>query len=435
MRKIFLIFTILMLFFVIVPLVKAEGASLYFSPTAGTFFVGSTFDVSIFLNTNDNNVNAVEVHLKFDPKKLQITSPVAGKSFISVWISQPTYSNTEGRASFQGGAPSPGINTSSGLISTITFRAIAPGETSISFLNSSKVLLDDGKGTNILSSLSQGVYTIKIPPPEGPQVFSLTHPDQNKWYKNNNLSFSWEKESGVTDFSYAIDDSFHGIPDNISEGSHASVSYADLADGIWYFHIKAKKGESWGGITHYLVQIDSTPPAAFSLVFEPSLKSPTMTSKEPTVSFITTDALSGLDHFEIKTIDLRQTLNGKDTGFFVEVASPYKLPSLERGEHEVIVRVYDQAMNWRDASKRIDVIPVDMPFYITKRGINIWTFFLSWWQIVFILLPLVVVILGIVFRWQKIYKRIYQRRKVLNGIRVKVKKEGEELKRKANETQ
>jgi len=433
MRKLFSIFTILILSFAITPSVKAEGASLYFSPTTGTFFVGSTFDVSIFLNTNDNNVNAVKVDLKFDPKKLQIAGPTAGKSFISVWVSQPTYSNTEGRASFQGGAPSPGINTSSGLVSTITFRAVNPGETSIAILSSSKVLLDDGKGTNILTSLGQGVYTLKIPPPEGPRVFSPTHSDQNKWYKNNNLSFSWEKEEGVSDFSYSIDNNFHGMPDNISEGDHISVSYSDLEDGIWYFHIKAKKGGYWGGVSHYLVQIDTTAPAAFSLVFEPSLKSPSITSKEPIVSFITTDSLSGIDHFEIKTIDLQKAINGKDTGFFVEATSPYKLPTLDRGEHEVIVRAYDQAMNWQDASERIDVIPVDKPFYVTKRGINIWTFFLPWWKIVFILFPLVGLILVIIFRWQKIYRRIRLRKDALNGIKTKVKVEEEELKRKLKE--
>ena len=103
---------------------KADNASLYLSPQSGTVFIGSTFDVSVFLNTNNNNVNAVKVDLKFDPTKLQVANPVAGKSFIAVWIAQPTFSNQEGTLTFQGGVPSPGINTSSGLVSTITFRAI-----------------------------------------------------------------------------------------------------------------------------------------------------------------------------------------------------------------------------------------------------------------------------------------------------------------------
>ncbi len=434
MKKAFYILFIFILFFIAAPSTRGDGASLYFSPTAGTFFVGSTFDVSIFVNTGGNSINTVKVDLKFDPKKLQIASPTAGRSFISVWISQPTYSNIEGTVSFQGGAPSPGINTSAGLVSTITFRAIAPGETIISILDSSQILLNDGEGTDVLSSLGRAVYKVVIPPPAGPGVSSYTHPDQNKWYKNNSPNFSWEKEEGAIDFSYSIDNNFYGTPDNISEGDHTTVSYADLEDGIWYFHIKAKKGKSWGGVSHYLVQIDTTPPATFSLVFEPALKSPVLISKEPIVSFITTDALSGLDHFELKTIDLRKTLEKKGTGFFVEVSSPYKLPLLNSGEYEIIVRAYDRAMNWLDASKRIDVIPTEKAFYITKRGINIWTIFLVWWKVILILIFFILLILIIIFYRQKIYSRLHQRKKILKEVKEKIKKSGEEIKRKLNGT-
>jgi len=434
MKKVFPILIAFVLAFTITSSVEAAGASLYLSPGSGTFFIGSTFDVSIFVNTKGNNVNAVKVDLKFDPRILQIASPTAGKSFISVWISQPTYSNITGTASFQGGIPSPGINTSSGLVSTITFRAIAPGETTVSFLDSSQVLLNDGEGTNILSSLGGGVYKIVIPPPEGPKVFSPTHPDQNKWYKNNNPSFSWEKEEGVTDFSYSINHSFYEVPDNISEGSHTSVSYSDLEDGIWYFHIKAKKGNAWGGVSHYIVQIDTTPPAAFTLAFEPFLRSPLMTSKEPIVSFITTDSLSGLDHYELKVIDLTEISEKKGTGFFVEVTSPYKLPALPLGEYEIIVRAFDKALNFQDSPQKIEVIPSERIFYITKRGINIWTIFLSWQKLILILVLLAILILIIILWRLRHHQLIHKRRLTLKRIEEIGKKNGEEVKKRLEKT-
>jgi len=433
MRKIFLIsFIVFFLFLARVDFVKAQGASLYLSPQTGTFFVGSTFDISIFVNTGGNNVNAVKVDLKFDQRKLQIASPSAGRSFIAVWISQPTFSNIKGKASFQGGVPSPGINTSSGLVSTITFRAIQPGEAIVSILDSSQVLLDDGKGTNILSSAGGGVYKIIIPPPEGPKVFSPTHPDQNKWYNNNSPTLSWEKEEGVTDFSYSIDNSFYGLPDNISEGDYTSVSYTDLEDEVWYFHIKAKKGNTWGGITHYILLIDTAPPAAFALSFEPTLRSPVITAREPIVFFITTDSLSGLDHYELKLIDLTKTPQEKETGFFIEIFPPHQLASLATGEYEVIVRAFDRAMNWQDSSKKIEVIPIEKIFYITKGGINLRTFFLPWEKLILIFLPLIIVILVIVFFWYKRQKSLHQNRAVLKKIKEKTEKNGQELKRKLN---
>jgi hypothetical protein len=145
--------------------VSATNASLYFSPQTGTFSVGSTFDVSVFLNTEGNNINAVQVDLKFPPELLQVTSPAAGKSFISIWADQPYYSNQEGIVSFKGGVPSPGINTSSGLVSTITFRVKAQGKAMLSFLDSSQVLLADAKGTNVLTTAARAEYIFPLPIP------------------------------------------------------------------------------------------------------------------------------------------------------------------------------------------------------------------------------------------------------------------------------
>jgi len=408
---------------------KAAGASLYFSPNSGTFYVGSTFDVSIFLNTGGENVNAVQADLKFDPTKLQIASPTAGKSFISVWVSQPTYSNIEGTASFQGGIPSPGINTSAGLISTITFRAIDPGETTILFSDSSRVLLDDGKGTDILTSRGRGVYTLRIPPPEGPKVFSSTHPDQNKWYKNNNPTFSWEKEEGVTDFSFSLDFDPQGIPDNISEGDGTSISFTGLEDGIWYFHVKAKKADVWGGTSHYLVRIDSTSPASFQIEVSPS---PETSLSQPVVSFITTDALSGFDHFEIKVIDITPGREDREISFFIEAASPYKLPALEVGKYMIVVRAFDKAGNWRDESVKIKIIPKGIG--LTREGIYLFEIFLSWWLIILAVILILILVAFVLIRWLKKQKRVREGvKQKLRQRERKLKEDGKKIKVKVKE--
>ncbi|MFC1789502.1 cohesin domain-containing protein [Patescibacteria group bacterium] len=432
MNKSSLLIIFLIVFFAFPAFSYASGASLYLSPNEGTFFVGSTFDISVFVNTGINDVNSVRVDLKFDPKKIQIANPTTGRSFISVWVAQPTYSNIEGTASFQGGIPSPGINTSAGLVSTITFRAIAPGETNIYFMNSSRVLLNDGKGTDVLNSISRGVYELKIPPPEGPIVFSPTHPDQNQWHRNNNPNFSWEKEDFVTDFSYSINNDFSSIPDNISEGNQTSVSYTDLESGIWYFHVKAKKGNTWGGTSHYIVQIDNTPPAVFEIDFEPKLKSRIFTSKNPIISFITTDAFSGISHYELKAISF-DPLQKNEVSFFTEVTSPYKVPTLLIGEHEIIVRVFDNAGNWRDSSTKIEVIPLEKLIYITKKGIGFWIFFFPWWQIILFIIFLLLLILIVFFSWRKKNKRLKKQEKSLNDLKNQLKKETNDFQEKIYE--
>jgi len=436
-KKVSLLFSVLFSFCLVLPIgAKAAGGSLYLSPTTGTFFIGSTFDVSIFVNTGGNNVNAVKVDLKFDSKKIQIASPTAGKSFIEVWVAQPTYSNIQGTASFQGGVPSPGINTSSGLVSTITFRAVAPGKAAISISDSSQVLLDDGMGTNILSSTGRGEYQLVIPPPEGPKVFSTTHPDQNRWYRNNNPGFGWEKEVGITDFSYSIDHSSYGTPDNVSEGEETSVSYTDLEDGIWYFHVKAKKAGVWGGTSHYLVQIDATSPAVFGLSIEPVFggsESFVLTGERPWVAFLTTDALSGIDHYKVKTVSFIKPREREEVGFFVEASSPYRLPLTELGEYEIVVRAFDVAGNWRDVSQKIELITAGKLFYTTKRGINIFGIFLKWQQIGLVLLILIGGIVGLIFKHRRNHIRLKRQRENLEKTRKKVEKEKEETEKKLKE--
>ena len=394
------VFSFILIFIGWLPGAKAAGASLYLSPNSGTFYIGSTFDVSIFVNTGGENINAVQTDLKFDPKKLQIASPTAGKSFISVWISQPTYSNINGTAFFQGGMPSPGINTSAGLVSTITFRVIAPGETTIRFLDSSRVLLDDGEGTDILTSVGRGVYILSIPPPEGPKVFSPTHPDQNKWYKNPNPTFSWEKEKGVTDFSYSLDFDSQGVSDNTPEGDFTSISFTDLEDGIWYFHIKARKSGIWGGTSHYLVQLDSTPPASFTPGVEPSTRT---SIPQPIISSITTDALSGFDHFEVKIIDITPGREDREVAFFVEAVSPYKLPALKPGQYTIVIKAFDKAGNSRDESIKIEIIPKGIGS--TEKGIWAWGIFVPWWLIIIILILIFILIIALLILWWKKYRQ------------------------------
>ena len=406
MKKLFFFSIILVLSLTTVSSVKAAGASLYLAPSEGTFFIGSTFDVSVFVNTGGNDVNAVWVDLKFDPKKLQVASPTAGKSFFSIWIAQPAYSNLEGTISFRGGVPTPGINTKAGLVSTITFRAIAPGNTNVYLADSCMVLLNDGKGTNVLTSLDRGVYNLVVPPSAGPRIYSSTHPDQNKWYKNNNQTFSWEKPEGATDFSFSFDQDPAGIPDNVSEGIQSSVSYDNVTDGIWYFHVKAKTSDVWGGTSHYIVQIDTSPPASFMPVVNPA---PETIERQPLVSFITTDSFSGLDHYEIRYIDVTKGKEEKATGFFVEAISPYRLPLLEVGRYLVIVRAYDTAGNYQEGTVKIQIFSKGI--FFSEKGLHFRGIIISWTIILIVVFLLLLIIILIILLLTRRHRRLVRERR------------------------
>lgn len=395
-------------------LAEGEGASLYFSPYQGTFFIGTTFDVSVFVNTEGNSINAVQVDLEFSSDLLQVTSPTAGSSFISVWADQPFYSNKQGIISFKGGVLSPGIKTSAGLVSTISFRAKALGTAFISFSDSSKVLLADGKGTNILKSTAIGSYVLIIPPPEGPKLFSPTHPSLTTWYKNNNPNFFWQKDPGVTDFSYSLDQDPQGIPDNIPETEQNSITFNDVKNGTWYFHVKARTGGVFGGTSHYPLNIDTAPPQEFKIDIEAVSR---ITGSRFFAYFSADDLLSGMDYYEISAVNL-SGLEKEINPFFIEVVSPYRIPFEETGKYAVIVMAYDKAGNYTESRTILNIITPFVSY--DSKGLRVKDLFFPWW-LVYIVLLIGIVIAG-VLRYQ-----LQQRKDLAGRLRKEVEQAEKEI--------
>jgi len=375
--------------------VSATGASLSVFPQTGSFTTGNTFEVSVFVNTGGNNVSAAKAELRFDPEKLQVVTPTKGISVIGKWIFPPSFSNTKGSIIFQGGFLSSGINTSEGLISTVVFEAISQGETEIYFLDSSKVLIAKEGGVDILSSVNRGIYNILPSPFRGPQIFSETHPDQNKWYKNNSPTFSWKKIDGDEGYSYRLDDDFYGEPNNIVDTQTASVSFEDVGDGAQFFHLKAKKNKVWGGTSHFKILIDKTPP----LEFKPYLESFTLTSdNDLLVYFDTTDLLSGIDKYQTRLTNLT---NSQDIVFsgWIRQESPFQLTKEKAGIFEVLIRAFDKAGNFREGKIQIKVI--NSILILVNDGIQIKSVFFPWWQVHFLI---IIILLGIGFLIFKLLK-------------------------------
>lgn len=336
----------------------AAGASLRIAPTSGTYEVGSLVDISILVDTGGEAVNAVSATLLFPPDKLQVVNPAASTSFISVWVTAPTYSNSAGTVSFQGGLPNPGIKTSAGVISTITFRVTSPGKASLKFGPTAEVLKNDGQGTNILSSTGTAELTLKTPPPAGPEVTSPSHPDQGTWYNNNQVQFSWTAIDKATGYSFIFDQSPKTIPDEIPDTVTTAVSLKAATDGVWFFHLRAKT-DIWGGVTTFPVKIDTTAPASFT----PKVDKDVLTTEETGILiFTTTDAASGIDHYEVKTVSQSDSGSATDT-LFVEVSSPYSIPKLPAGEYSFIVKAIDRAGNAVEGSMNTQVISSGVSFY------------------------------------------------------------------------
>ncbi|MCX6666409.1 MAG: M28 family peptidase, partial [Euryarchaeota archaeon] len=95
--------------------------------------------------------------------------------------------------------------------------------------------------------------------PPAPTISSPTHPIQGQWYNNNDPQFIWTVPSdlsGIAGYSYILDQSASTTPDTNPEPAGTTTTYADVPDGTWYFHIRAKDNAgNWGTTSHYSVQI------------------------------------------------------------------------------------------------------------------------------------------------------------------------------------
>ena len=406
----------------------AHAASLSVAPSSGTFAVDSTFEVALFLNTESEIVNAISASLSFPADKLQLVSPAATQSIIELWTAPPRFNNKTGQVDLQGGIPG-GVNVSNGLVIRLTFRVKSVGTAVFKYLDNSKVLRHDGLGTDVLLRTSGGIYELTLPPPAGPQVVSATHPDQSQWYRNANVSLRWAGEPEVEAYSYVLSAEAATVPDDIPEGITTSVSYPRVSDGINYFHIKSLRAGAWGGVTHFSVKVDTTPPAQFPI----QVISGTRTvRRQPLIHFSTTDSLSGVDHYEIKLVPLQlQPTDAGGTGeqpFFIEAQSPYISPPLELGTYDVIVRVYDQAKNIREVVQRLAIVTQVFRF-ISDRGLEIRQTLVLPWPGVWVSGFLLLLGLGLAgWRAERWHRRVHLQRtsKTLPG---NVQRQLDELKR------
>ena len=113
-------------------------------------------------------------------------------------------------------------------------------------------------------------FKVDATKPGTPTVSSSSHPTQGNTYASNDVALSWtatDLHSGVGGYSYVINQSALTTPDTTPEGTSTSNSYADLADGTWWFHVRAKDGVgNWGDPDHFQIVIDvPAPVATFSL--------------------------------------------------------------------------------------------------------------------------------------------------------------------------
>ena len=358
----------------------ASAATLFLAPSSGNYNVGSNFSVVVKVNSGGVPINAAEGTIVFNPNELSVVSLSKSGSVFNLWVQEPDFSNALGTINFGGIIFNPGYTGASGTFLTITLKAKAVGSTILVF-SSGAILANDGLGTNILSAMSGGTYLLKtssaVPQtaPEAPAAPSApsggvtaerssipapvtkspTHPDQSKWYSNNNPEFQWDLPAGAIEIWLVLSKKLSGIPQVRYSPPISEKKLENLVDGVWYLNTRFKTAAGTGPISSFKFQIDTGKPDDFEIT---RVDLDDLTNPRPELIFESDDGISGIDRYEIKI--------GEGDWFNIEpglAGRPYKLPfqSQSPGVREVWVKAMDRAGNSASADTKIVVKSIQAP--------------------------------------------------------------------------
>lgn len=128
-------------------------------PSEAQYRVGEVFPLKIQLIGIEVPINAIQADIGFDKERLEVIEISTKDSFATVFL-QKEMNNELGYARLSGGLPSPGFNAPNGLFGTVYFKGKKPGLEQVYFLDTSLVLANDGKGTNVIKDFSVMPYLI-----------------------------------------------------------------------------------------------------------------------------------------------------------------------------------------------------------------------------------------------------------------------------------
>ncbi|MCU0653282.1 MAG: hypothetical protein MUD10_03415 [Candidatus Pacebacteria bacterium] len=323
---------------------NAEAAAIKIESTSDSIKVGQTVSLSVVIDSEGVAVNNAGASIEFPSEYFDVLSVNKAGSVFSIWVEEPSFSNGNGIVAFDGGLPSPGFNGSRGLALSFVARAKKTGQAEIKF-GEAAVRANDGLGTDVLKNRKGKIFNIiAAEPAAAPLLSSIsalklsspTHPDQNQWYRDDDVLVTWSITSGIDSVQTVIGKNASTMPQVSYSPAIDRKTVNGLGDGIWYFKVRAGKNGEWGPVSKYVFKIDSTAPKNNGTEFSYESASKTLNI----VSGIQ-DEISGINHYEIflngnlaKKVPADEFVDGK-----------YSFPIDAAGENEVRLSAYDFAGN------------------------------------------------------------------------------------------
>ncbi|MCK4258832.1 MAG: peptidoglycan-binding protein [Halanaerobiales bacterium] len=163
------------------------------------------------------------------------------------------------------------------------------------------------------------VYVDATPPQE---FEAVANPNQWSQITQAVITFGTvDEHSGISRYELKVDDEEYLEVES-------PFTLPQLNDGVHSIKVKAIDNVGLSTISTVQVYVDTTSPEEFVPLADPADWDKV---NQPIISFTTIDRDSGINHFKLKI----------DDGGFVTVESPYQLPVLEDGVHDITIKAID----------------------------------------------------------------------------------------------
>lgn len=241
--------------FIAVPFSLA--ATLAISSEFRSLNVGDIFTVEVFVNTENQVINAAEAKIIFPSDVLEFVSADDGSSVVSLWVQKPTYDGFGG-ITFSGVTPG-GFTGDEVTLLRLKFKTISEGQGIIQS-ESSRLLLHDGMGTeariekqNLHVTVKNGESSIKVNTvdSEEPESFSPQIIQDKDIYGGSSVLIFATKDKGSGIDSILVKEGFWGSykkadsPYRIDDQSLSKKIYIKAIDKMGNERIEIVYPQNW----------------------------------------------------------------------------------------------------------------------------------------------------------------------------------------------
>lgn len=295
---------------------------------------GQSLAVEVRIDSAGQNINAAEVHVKYNPAVLRFDRFAREQSIFTLWPQEPSPTTAAGEIVFVGGRPG-GIFASHSTIATLYFTAQANGLGEILVdPGSSQLTAHDGRGTLVPAEGTR----LEVPVSDNAPAIvlsSATHPEETQWYRQREITVDWPVADGWQ-YSFLLTEEPLATVDETIDPSAGHVSYTAQSDGAYYFLIKGRDAQgAWTALTARRLLIDATAPEPF-MIAHPD---PADVDGKNILTWSASDAASGV-------VRTTATIGGQEIG---TVTSPLLMKSGWGGK-TIVLTAIDGAGNARSAT-------------------------------------------------------------------------------------